>query len=32
LVDSLPTNPSGKILKPELRTRAAALVGADHTT
>ena len=26
LVDSLPTNPSGKILKPELRTRAAALV------
>jgi HIP---CoA ligase len=27
LVDSLPTNPSGKILKPELRTRAAALTG-----
>jgi acyl-CoA synthetase (AMP-forming)/AMP-acid ligase II len=31
LVDSLPTNPSGKILKPELRSRAAALAGADTT-
>jgi acyl-CoA synthetase (AMP-forming)/AMP-acid ligase II len=31
LVDSLPTNPSGKILKPELRTRAAALVGPETT-
>jgi acyl-CoA synthetase (AMP-forming)/AMP-acid ligase II len=31
LVDSLPTNPSGKILKPELRTRAATLVEAGGT-
>jgi acyl-CoA synthetase (AMP-forming)/AMP-acid ligase II len=31
LVDSLPTNPSGKILKPELRSRAATLVEAGET-
>ena len=29
LVDSLPTNPSGKILKPELRARAATLVETE---